>query len=262
MIDIHHHIVYGLDDGSKNRETTQQMLKAAWRQGVRTIVATPHIAPGIEHFPMTVYHQRLLETQEMCRELGLDMRILAGAEIRYTQQTPTYLAQNSIPSLAGSRRILIEFTGSTRFEVIEDAVQTVLRNGAVPIIAHIERYKDFIAQPKRLEALKEEYNVYYQVNSETILKRRMHRTVKKLLQHEMIDYIATDTHDLEKRRCNMQEAYDRLAELVGAPYADRLTGRGMRAEDYLGSVNEQEMDEVVRAYRMKKELRDDRRNMR
>ncbi len=262
MIDIHHHIVYGLDDGPKNRETTQQMLKAASRQGVRTIVATPHIAPGIEHFPMTVYQQRLLETQEMCRELGLDLRILAGAEIRYTEQTSTYLAQGAIPTLGGSKRLLMEFTGSTRFEVIEDAVQTVLRNGVVPIIAHIERYKDFISQPKRLEALKEEYNVYYQVNSETILKRRMHRTIRRLLQLEMIDYVATDTHDLEKRRCNMKATYERLVALVGREYADRLTGNGMTAEAYLGAVDEKAIDQVVKVYRLKSQLKNRERNMR
>jgi protein-tyrosine phosphatase len=262
MIDIHHHIVYGLDDGPKDIETTKLMLKAAADQGVHTIVATPHIAPGIEHFPMTLYYQRLQEVQSVCESMGLDLRILAGAEIRHTHQTAAYLAEGSIPTLAGSKKILIEFTGKTRFSEIEEAVQTVLRNGAVPILAHIERYPHFIANLRRVEAFKEEYDVYYQVNTETILKNRLHRTIRRLLQQKMIDYVATDTHDLDKRRCNMKAAYDKLAVTVGPDYADRLTGRGMTAEEYLGSVSEQAMDGVVRVYRQKSQMRDDKRNMR
>lgn len=262
MIDLHHHIVYGLDDGPKDIQTTTQMLKAAVEQGVRTIVATPHIAPGIEHFPMDVYHRRLLEVQALCESLGLDLRVLAGAEIRYTHQTAAYLAEGSIPTLGGSNKVLVEFTGKTHFHEIEDAVQTVLRTGAVPVIAHIERYPRFIAQLRRVEKLKEDYDVYYQVNNETILKPRLHRTVRRLLQQGMIDFVGSDTHDLDKRRCNMKAAYERLEAIAGRETADRLTGRGMTAEQYLGSVNEQAIDGVVKVFRLKSQLRDKSRNMR
>ncbi len=262
MIDLHHHIVYGLDDGPRDIQTTTKMLKAAAEQGVRTIIATPHIAPGIEHFPMDVYLKRLLEVQSLCESLGLDLRILAGAEIRYTHQTAAYLAEGSIPTLAGSKKVLVEFTGKTRFQEIEDAVQTVLRTGAVPILAHIERYPRFISQLKRVEKLKEDYDVYYQVNNETILKPRLHRTIRRLLQQGMIDYVGSDTHDLDKRRCNTKAAYEKLVSIAGQEYADKLTGRGMTAEQYLGSVNEQAIDNVVKVFRLKSQLKDRSRNMR
>lgn len=262
MIDIHHHIVYGLDDGPKNQETTIQMLKAAANQGVRTIVATPHFAPGIEHFPMDTYYGRLQEVQRLCRESALDLRVLAGAEVRYTHQTAAYLAEGSIPTLGGSNKVLIEFTGNVRFEAVEEAVQTVLRNGAVPVLAHIERYRRFVSKVRRVEALKEEYNVYYQVNSETILKQRLSRQVRRLLHNEMIDFVSTDTHDLDKRRCRMKDTYDALVSMVGRKYADRLTGNGSTAEAFLGSVNEEALSLCLRVYRQKSQLRDDRRNMR
>ena len=262
MIDLHHHIVYGLDDGPKDIETTTKMLKAAAEQGVRTIVATPHIAPGIEHFPMDVYLRRLREVQTLCETLGLDLRILAGAEIRYTHQTAAYLAAGSIPTLGGSKKVLVEFTGKTRFQEIEDAVQTVLRNGAVPVIAHIERYPRFISQLKHVEKLKEDYDVYYQVNNETILKPRLHRTVRRLLQQGMIDYVGSDTHDLDKRRCNSKAAYEKLEAIAGRETADRLTGRGMTPEQYLGPVSEQAIENVVKVYRLKTQLKDSSRNMR
>lgn len=262
MIDIHHHIVYGIDDGPKDIETTQQMLIAAAKQNVSTIVATPHFAPGIEHFPMTVYLKRLQEVQELTQTLGLSLRVLAGSEIRYTHQMAAYLAEGSIPTLAGSNKVLMEFTGKESFDTIVEAVQTVLRNGVVPILAHIERYRHFISQVKRVEAFKEDYGVYYQINSETILKNRLHRSVRRLLEQEMIDFVATDSHDMDKRRCNMQEAYDKLVSIVGRKYADKLTGRGYSPEAFLGSVNEQAIESVARVYRQKMQMRDDRRNIR
>jgi len=265
MIDIHHHIIYGLDDGPADTETMQQMLKAAAREGVRTIIATPHIAPGIEHFPMSTYYNRLLEAQDLCDALALNLRVLAGAEIRYTHQTALYLAEGRVPTLAGTNKVLLEFQGNVRFEAIEDAVQTVLRNSLVPILAHIERYPRFVSHIRFTEALKENYEVYYQINAESILKSpggRTGRAIRQLLQRGMIDFVASDSHDCDKRRCRMAETYEKLAATVGRNYADKLTGNRMSAEAFLGPVDEQAISNCVRVYRQKSQLRDDARNIR
>ena len=262
MIDIHHHIIYGLDDGPADMETMRQMLKAAAHEGVHTVVATPHIAPGIQHFPMNTYYTRLLEAQELCDTMALDLRILAGAEIRYTHQTANSLAEGSIPTLGGTNKILLEFQGNVRFEAIEEAVQTVLRNAAVPVLAHIERYRHLIFPVRRAEALKEEFEVYYQINGESILKPRVNRSIRRLLQHGMIDFVASDAHNCDKRRCRMQETYEKLISLVGREYADKLTGKQSTAEDFLGHINELAISNCVRIFRQKSQMKDDARNMR
>ena len=265
MIDIHHHIVYGIDDGPKDIETTQQMLKVLVEEGVHTVVATPHIAPGIEHFPMDVYYKRLLEVQQLGQEMGLDLRILAGAEIRYTHQTANYLAEGSIPTLGGSDKLLIEFTGKDRFETIRDAVQTVQRSGITPVLAHINRYPRLILPVRRAQELKEEFDVCYQINSECIvnsLNYRINRSIRKLLDDGLIDFVATDSHDLAKRRCNMKATYEKLVSMVGREYADKLTGRNATAEAFLGSVDEEAISLCVRVFRQKSQLRARERNMR
>lgn len=265
MIDIHHHIIYGLDDGPANQEAMRRMLEAASLEGVRTIVATPHIAPGIDHFPMNVYYERLLEAQELCDTLALDLRILAGAEIRYTHQTANHLAEGRIPTLGGTNKILIEFPGNVRYGTIKDAVQTVLSNRAVPVLAHIERYKSLLSPVRRAEALKDEFEVYYQINGESILKspyHRVNRSIRRLLQNEMIDFVASDAHDCDKRRCRMRETHERLVSVVGREYADKLTGARMSPDDFLGPINERAISDCVRVYRQKSQMKDDARNLR
>ncbi len=265
MIDIHHHIIYGLDDGPADAETMQRMLQAAASEGVHTLVATPHIAPGIDHFPMNVYYQRLLEAQELCDTLALKLRILAGAEIRYTHQTANHIAEGRIPTLGGTNKILLEFPGNVRFGTIKEAVQTVLSNMAVPVLAHIERYRSLISPVKRAEALKDEFEVYYQINGECILKspyRRVNRSIRRLLQNGMIDFVASDAHDCDKRRCRMRETHEKLVAVVGREYADKLTGNKSSAEDWLGHIDEQAISNCVRVFRQRGQLRDDARNMR
>ena len=262
MIDIHHHIIYGIDDGAQDTQTMRQMLKAAADQGVHTVIATPHIAPGIDNFPMTVFYNRLLEAQDLCASMALSLRVLPGAEVRYTHQTSTYLADGSIPTLGGSNKLLLEFTRKTKFKEIESAVQAVLRNRIVPVLAHIERYPHLISPLRRALMLKENYNVYYQVNTETILAPRISRPIRKLLQLEMIDIVASDAHNVDKRPCQMKKAHEKLVSLVGRAYADKLTGNGQTAEAFLGSVNEQAMEIVTRIYRQKSQMKDYKRNMR
>ena len=265
MIDIHHHIIYGVDDGAKDKQTMRQMLKAAAVQGVHTLIATSHIAPGIDRFPMSDYYTRLQEAQALCEEMALNLRILPGAEIRYTQQTPAYLAEGSVPTLGGSDKILMEFTGGETYSAMRDAVQRVLRGGFVPVLAHIERFSHLIYPIRNAKALKEDDNVLYQVNAQAIIKgssRRSVRAIRRLLDDGMIDFVASDAHDLSDRRCQMQDAYNTLVQWVGQTYADQLTGKHATAETLLGSVDEHAIDTVARVYRQKSQMRDARRNIR
>ena len=237
MIDIHHHLLYGLDDGPADTETMQQMLKAAAGEGVRTLIATPHVAPGIKPFLKDAFYARLSEAQKLCDTLQLNLRVVLGAEILYTHQMARYLADGGIPTLGGSDKVLIEFAGNVSFETIQGAVQTVLNHGMVPVLAHIERYRNLMFPVRRAEALKEDFEVRYQINCDSVLStnnHRINRSIRQLLQHERIDFVASDAHDCDMRRCRMREAYERLVSMAGKGYADKLTGRHTTVERLLG----------------------------
>ena len=236
MIDIHHHLLYGLDDGPNDSETMQQMLKAASSDGVRTLIATPHITPGITPFSIDLFYARLSEAQKLCDTLALNLRVLLGAEVLYSRQMARYLADGRIPTLGGSNKLLLEFPENVTFETIKEAVHVVVNHGMMPVLAHIERYRSLMLPVRRAEVLKENYDVCYQINCNSILtnkNQRISHSIRNLFQLEKIDFVASDAHDCNARRCNMNEAYDKLVTTLGRKYTDRLTGKHTTMERFL-----------------------------
>jgi protein-tyrosine phosphatase len=236
LIDIHQHLLYGLDDGPLEKSEMEQMLLIARDNRVETIVATPHITPGIVPFSAEKMEQRIAEARQICSDRGLAVEVLAGAEMMYTFHSSRYLTQRRVPTLAGTNKVLLEFSQDIGFAGIEQAVQTVLRNGYVPVLAHIERYPCLMRRCKRTARLRKEYEVRFQINQSVFLKSQnifVHYTLQRLLAEGRIDYVASDAHDAGKRACRLQEAYERLASAVGVSYADRLTGNGMTVQEML-----------------------------
>ena len=115
FVDIHHHLLFGLDDGPAVKADMERMLAVAWQEGVREIIATPHIAPGIKPFSAEIIRRRTDEAQQACVALGLSLRILPGAEVLYTYQAKRYLAQKRVPTLADTDKLLVEFFPDIRF---------------------------------------------------------------------------------------------------------------------------------------------------
>ena len=109
FVDIHHHLIYGMDDGAQTWEQTQQMLTCAWQNDIDRIIATPHAEPGMEPFPMEQLMRRIRRAQSWCDEQRMQMEILPGCEIFYTPQTVWMLREGLIPTLAGSNYVLVEF---------------------------------------------------------------------------------------------------------------------------------------------------------
>ena len=101
FVDIHHHLIYGMDDGAQTWEQTRQMLTSAWKNGIDRIIATPHAEPGMEPFPMEQLTRRIQKAQSWCDEQRMQMEILPGCEIFYTPQTVCMLREGLIPTLAG-----------------------------------------------------------------------------------------------------------------------------------------------------------------
>ena len=236
MIDIHHHLLYGLDDGPADRAQMERMVVAASPQCIRTLIATPPSMPGIVPFSQEIMENRLLEAQKACVALGLALQVLPGVEMLFTPQAGRYLAQQQVPTLAGTRRLLVEFGTNIRYCEMEQAIQTVLRNGLLPVLAHIERYPCLMGQPRRIALLRRRYDVLVQVNAGALLRGGRGLAswrIRCLLEAGAIDCIASDAHDTQTRGCHMAEAYRRLAALVGVAGADALTGNHLPLPAYL-----------------------------
>lgn len=218
MIDIHTHILPGVDDGSPSLESSIEMIKQEINDGVESIILTPHVQSRVQKVDITL-HQEIFESlkSEVLKQ-GLKINLYLGAEIHYRSHLePDYQTM----SLAGSKYILVEFSPMIETP-IEDIVYDISRSGFIPIIAHIERYQylqfDDYYKIKNTGALLQ-MNASAILGLEKIVNKKL---VHKLLKEKLIDFVATDTHHPEKRPPNMKACYDLLKKSYDESYLNEI----------------------------------------
>lgn len=224
LVDIHQHLLWGMDDGAESQQVMRDMLKCANEQKIRRIYATPHAVPGFHSFDTALYTQRLAETKIYASEY--DIQVVSGAEVAWTYRTVDAIKQNCVPTLNGTEYVLLEFWPSVRWDELEMAVKQLLCADYLPILAHVERYRCFFWNLQRAEDLKQQYPVLYQVNASSVLGHggMLHiQSTKRLLHRQLADVVASDAHNCSSRPVNLLQAYRWLETKYGSDEADRLT---------------------------------------
>ena len=140
-MDMHTHILPGIDDGSQYMEQTVNMLRQEYDEGVRVVVATPHY--GIRNPGMTLEMAKkaLSETQKMADEITPGLKLILGSELFYSDGVIDALERGEAPTLGGTSHALIEFRTSDSRDRIYQCIREMTWKGFRPVIAHIERYK-------------------------------------------------------------------------------------------------------------------------
>ncbi len=224
--DIHAHFVYGVDDGAKSLADMQAMLDEAYMGGVKVLYATSHSTPGVDRFPEQVYREHLEEARAYCAERGYSIRLYPGAEILYTPALKNYVERHPLVTLGDSDCVLMEFVPDISFREIEEAVTLLENAGYTPILAHVERYACLFSH--KIYRLKREHKVRYQVNCGTLVKKGLGffkmRKLRRWFKKELIDYVASDMHDLKARRCRMGGGASALEKFCSCGYIARLMG--------------------------------------
>lgn len=233
MIDIHSHVIYGVDDGPTCLQESLDLLQESYDQGVRMIVATSHRRKVLFETPEEIVYQHFLEVKAAVQTTLPDLQLCYGAELFYTREVLEKMAVGQLPCLGESQVALIEFSAVTSFQEMKKAVLDVLMLGIRPVIAHVERYEALGFNRERIQILRE-MGCYTQVNSEHVLKPKLfgdgHKIFKKrvryLLKENLVDCVASDMHNLEKRSSYMAEAYQVIAKLYGEQRAEELLVNG------------------------------------
>lgn len=213
MIDIHSHIINEIDDGSKNLEMTITMLKKAQLTGTKSIVATPHFMRGRFDVEYSEVLKRVEELKKVAADNNIDLNIYAGQEVYYSSHLMEYLNDKFIGTINGSRYMLIELP-MIEFnldEVINTIYELQIRK-IVPIIAHPERYKQFIKNPSMINALIKE-GMLFQLNAGSItgsFGKDVKKTAQKFLEHNVYSFIGSDAHRDRGRDTDMSEAFKLL----------------------------------------------------
>ncbi|MDP2210971.1 MAG: CpsB/CapC family capsule biosynthesis tyrosine phosphatase [Candidatus Aquicultor sp.] len=223
FVDIHNHILPGLDDGAETLEEAVEMARLAHQNGITRIVATPHQndwhhVTGQE----TLAGVELL--QAVLRERGVPVDIYAGSELRMSPDIPERLASQTALPLAGSSYVLIEFYFDTIPFFSEEVVFRLRTAGWKPIIAHPERVYDIQRKPERLERFID-MGCLTHINVSSLtgeLGRSCLDTAVALLKRGWVDIIASDSHGAENRPPDFGAALSVAAKIVGEEAARAL----------------------------------------
>ncbi|MBQ6421826.1 MAG: capsular polysaccharide biosynthesis protein [Clostridia bacterium] len=222
-IDFHCHILPGIDDGSKNPDMTREMLNVSRRQGIGTVVATPHF------YADSMRISGFLERRKAAYEATLPLaeaagiRIIPGAEVAFFP---------GISRAEGIDRLTIGDTGMMLIEMPFrawsgrdlDEVERILQDMEV-CIAHLERFYQFQTDKGIIPALLE-MPVCVQVNAECLLDRRTRKIPLKLFKNGQAHLLGSDCHNLESRPQNLAEGRAVIAAKCGAAVLEEIDALG------------------------------------
>lgn len=225
IIDIHSHILPGLDDGAKDWEQSCHMLSIAWEQGIRKIIATPHFMPEQRGPASQTVAECANRLQAYADELGYGMEIYTGSEIYYHEEVPELLENGSILTLADSSYVLVEFSPMDDFRYIRNSLNEIQTMGFDPIIAHVERYENVFKKPfGKIKELKD-MGCRIQVNASTVegkMGRKIQKGVITLCKLGLVDFIGTDAHSAGNRAPCISKCSTILYKKCPKDYVDRL----------------------------------------
>ena len=171
MIDFHTHVLPGIDDGAANEETAREMLEESKRQGVDTVLLTSHYY-GKRRSPAAFLEKRAACLERLQTVAPEGIRLVPAAEVHFTDATVVSYEDICKLNITGTRYVLLEFSFTSSWkptfpEKVEDFIQDT---GFTPIIAHAERYDEFIKNPKLLYRFVE-MGCLVQVNAESFLEK-------------------------------------------------------------------------------------------
>ncbi len=224
MIDIHNHILPAVDDGASDIGVSLGMLQEAERQGVETLVLTPHLyepdiikGTGDWRSKIETAHR---EVMDLVEAESLNIEIVLAAEIRFQGLLDVIL--DELPVIIGGKYILLEFSFSSVPLHVEQAVYGIFRRGITPILAHPERIKPWQRDPAQLAELIN-MGCLSQLDIGSFLGRlgpSSEALALKLLEEGAVNLVGSDSHNLTSRPVFAREGHDWLTEHYGPETAD------------------------------------------
>lgn len=208
MIDIHSHILYGIDDGSQSLDMSLEMLRMSAASEVTDIFATPHVNRRGVVPEWSVIVDKTAELQQQAQDAGIPIRIHTGAEVELNYDTLEFIKEGSRDyCLAGSRYILCEFTAQSQPDQAEALLYELMLRGLVPILAHPERYDRIMTHPARvLEWMHNGVLVQCNIGSfKGSFGKDTQTRAENLLHHHMVVFLGSDAHRVAARNTNMTE---------------------------------------------------------
>lgn len=222
-IDIHCHILPGVDDGAKSPKEAREMLQIAWEEGIRRVILTPHYYPGEFMIEPDTYRCAFEDLSAWQKEYLPGMKLYCGNEVCLAKgDISSALYDRRILSMAGSNYMLVEFDTDVSLPEMKRELIRLRGMGFWPILAHVERYECLYGwrMDKEIPKL-----AYFQVNASSFLSKHGNdekRFVQKLMKKDIVHFVATDAHSTGHRSPRLLEAGRLIRDEYGAETEARL----------------------------------------
>ncbi len=216
MIDLHNHILPGVDDGARSVEEACDMARALVAQGVTQVCCTPHTTDWAKAGDEASIRQRVADLQSALDHAGIGLKLLPGAEAHITPTLVGDVKRHAVATLNGGPYLLLEFPYDSLPPFYEQVVFDLQVNGIRPVIAH----------PERIAPIAEDARILYELVRRGCLAQltamslaggfgpRIREVSELMLEHRLIHVIASDAHDAD--------AGGRLFALAGTGRQDLL----------------------------------------
>ena len=218
MIDIHCHILPGVDDGAKHMEDSISMAQEAIKQGIHTIIATPHHKNGRYNNPKKSILAELNILNDRLQEENIPLTVLPGQEVRIHGDLIDGIKQGEILALnETSRYIFVELPSNHVPRFTEQILFDIQVNDYIPIIVHPERNAGLLENPTRLyEFIRN--GALTQITAASLIGKfgtKIKKFTNELIEHNLTHFIASDAHNTRTRTFYMQEASREVRRTYG-----------------------------------------------
>jgi protein-tyrosine phosphatase len=224
VIDLHCHILPGIDDGASDLSVSLDMARAFVADGVTQVACTPHILPGHYFNTGATIRPAVAELQAVLDREDIPLQLVAGADNHVVPDFVSGLHSGHLLTLGGSRYVLVEPPHHVAPPRLDELFFSILAAGFVPILTHPERLawiKDHYPLMQRLAGS----GVWMQITAGSLsgaFGRNARYWVERMLDEGLVRILATDAHDTTRRPPNLREGRDLAAARVGAREADFL----------------------------------------
>ncbi|GAB4143361.1 MAG: tyrosine protein phosphatase [Planctomycetota bacterium] len=218
VVDLHHHILPGVDDGPADLDAALDLARMASAEGIETVVATPHTLDGVFDAPRERCREALAELRQGLERAGCSLQIRLAAEVRLHEDLPSRLCGDPTLSLDGQGRyLLLELPHAAAPQFLPDFLFGLLAAGTAPVIAHPERNMAVRKDPRiALEWVK--IGCLLQLTSGSLtgfFGDPIRRSAEHLLRLGAVHVLATDAHSPSRRPPIARAALEAARRIVG-----------------------------------------------
>ncbi len=228
MIDIHNHLIFGVDDGSKSVEESIDILKDLYEYGYRHVILTPHYIRDTKYNnPARDNYRRMLHLQRILDQNGVNLKLHLGNEIYMDDDIIDLLKRGEVYSLNGTHYLLVELPMDGEYPLYEEIFKDLISKGCKIILAHPERYYSFQEDFNRIYDL-EKIGVLFQSNLDSIIGRYGDGAkvmIKRLLKEKKIAFLATDIHHKKHDYASWDKAKNEILKYLSKEELDILINK-------------------------------------